>query len=423
MEFGLIGASLSHSYSVPIHAKLRDYAYELRSLPPEEFEALLCSRAFRGLNITIPYKQRALVLCDSLSEAARRIGCVNTVVPRADGSLYGDNTDYPGFLYMTDRAGIRFQNRKVVILGSGGTSLTAQAAARDRGAAEVAVVSRSGAYHYGNLAALRDYDLLINTTPLGMYPHSGEAPVSLSGFPNCGGVIDVIYNPLRTKLLQEAEQRGIPNTNGLPMLVAQAKYASDLFVDTVGEGLVSSRFSEDAQVARVLTEMKTELTNIVLIGMPGSGKSTLGRLLAQRLGRVCLDTDALVAARAKLSIPEIFAQWGETAFRELEAAELADNAQRTGLVLSSGGGAVLREENRLALRQNGFVVWLRRDLEQLETAGRPLSTDIQSLQRLYAEREPLYRDCCDFICDIDEKKTPPEAAEQVLEGFYETVGH
>lgn len=406
MRCGLIGERLGHSYSKWIHERFGAYSYDLCSLAPTEVEAFVRTGGYQGLNVTIPYKQTVLPLCDTLSDTARRVGSVNTLLRTPDGALHGFNTDYAGFAAMAARAGVEFAGRRVAVLGSGGTSLTAQAVATDAGAASVTVVSRSGPVRYDELGPARDCDLLVNTTPVGMFPGNGSAPVSLDGFPRCAGVLDVIYNPLRTALVQQAEARGVPAAGGLYMLAAQAAEAYRIFT---GAPLPAGA------LATVYADLLREVENIVLIGMPGSGKSTLGRLLAERLGRPLLDTDAAAAEQAGKSVPAIFAQDGEPAFRAFERAAAAACGKQKGAVIATGGGVVLSEDNVRALRQNGRLFFLRRPLEALETVGRPLSTGPAALRRMYAARLPLYRAACDV--EIDNTGAPERAVQQILEAF------
>ena len=308
MEYGLLGEKLGHSFSPQIHRALAGYDYRLLPTPPEEVETLLRERDFKGLNVTIPYKQTVMPLCDEIDPRAAAIGAVNTVVNR-EGRLTGYNTDIDGLIYLARRAGVDMAGKKTVILGSGGTSRTAQAAAQALGAAEIAVISRRGEDNYDNLSRHADAQVLINTTPVGMFPHCGQSPVSLSLFPDLTGVLDVVYNPLHTALLLEAEARGLPCSCGLPMLVAQAKRAAELFT---GASIPDSRTEE------ILAGLTAQLRNIVLIGMPGCGKTAIGSALAALLGRRFVDLDALIVEKAGKPIPDIFAQEGEAAFRELE---------------------------------------------------------------------------------------------------------
>ena len=390
MEYGLIGAKLGHSHSPRIHGAFFDYNYILRELTAEELPGFLERRDFKGVNVTIPYKQAVIPFCSALGEMARRIGSVNTLVVRPDGSLYGDNTDHYGMCYAIRRAGIDLAGQHVLVLGSGGTSLTARAAAADLGAARITVVSRRGPVDYTNVYDLQDAGAVINTTPLGMFPNNGTSPLDLSRFPRLTGVVDVVYNPLRTALLLQAEALGIPHTNGLDMLVAQAKLAGELFTG----GTVS-----DGKLDAVCREMTAQVTNIILIGMPGSGKSTVGRAVAKALGRTFYDADAVIEERAGRSIPEIFAEEGEAAFRALEHQVLSDLGRRNGVVIATGGGAVCFERNLPPLWENGRVYCLRRPVDTLPTAGRPLSTSRQRLVEMERERAPFYRRAAQVMVD------------------------
>ena len=412
MEFGLIGERLGHSYSAEIHRAFGAYDYVLNSMPPEAVGPFLSEKNFRGINVTIPYKQTVIPFCDEISATAQKIGSVNTIVRRADGSLLGDNTDYAGFSAMARRAGISFDGRKVAVLGSGGTSLTARTVAADEGATEIAVVSRTGTVNYENLSVIRDYDIVINTTPVGMYPRNGEAAVSLADFPNCCGVIDVIYNPLRTALLSQAHERGIPYTGGLYMLTAQAAYAYERFI---GKAL------PEEILEKVYRELLCSVENIVLVGMPGCGKTTVGQMLAEKLGRELVDIDAAVAERAGMSVPEIFASQGEAAFRKLETETAAEVGKRKGIVIAGGGGIILTAENRAHLRQNGRVYCLERPLESLSTADRPLSKDLETLKKMAEVRAPMYALASDAT--ISNNRAPSETVAAILEDFYETAGN
>ena len=411
MEYGLIGAKLGHSYSAPIHAQLGDYEYRLFERTEAEFIELLRRRDFRGLNVTIPYKVLAFRLCDALSESAREVGCVNTLVVRPDGSLYGHNTDIGGFIAMAGRAGVEIAGRKAVILGSGGTSLTARAACRRLGAREIVVISRKGPVDYD--ALYRDHadaEVLINTTPVGMYPNNGARPADISRLPALQGVLDVIYNPDRTALVLDAQARGIPASGGLFMLVAQAREAAELF---------TGRRIPETETARIHGWLRRQALNVVLIGMPGSGKSTVGRALAARMDRPFVDCDGEIERRAGMSIPEIFARDGEAAFRELEAAVIADVCREKGRVIATGGGAVLRGDNVRAMRQNGAVLLLERDIDSLSMDGRPLSTSPEALRKMWQARGPLYRAAADAA--IDNNAAPEDAVARAEEAFYEAA--
>jgi len=390
IEYGLLGEKLGHSFSPQIHAALAGYGYQLLPTPREEVEELFRRREFRGLNVTIPYKQTVIPLCDEVDPRAAAIGAVNTVVNR-DGRLIGYNTDIDGLIYLSRRAGVDMAGNKVVVLGSGGTSHTACAAAKELGAAEIVVVSRHGENNYENLSRHADAGVVINTTPVGMYPDCGVAAVDLDAFPALTGVLDVVYNPLRTALLMQAEKRGLPCSCGLPMLVAQAKRAAELFTGEV---------IEDNRTEAVLTDLFLQLQNVVLIGMPGCGKSTVGRILAARLGKEFLDLDQLIEEKAHMPIPEIFAQEGEDAFRGLESGVVREAGASTGCVISTGGGVVTRQENYAPLHQNGIIIHLTRDLEKLPKTGRPVSQSVE-LSELWRQREPMYRAFADVTISND----------------------
>ena len=403
MIYGLLGKTLRHSYSKIIHERMADYTYDLYETPEEGLEALIRRPDMGGFNVTIPYKQTVIPFCDELTPAARAIGSVNTLYHDAAGRLIGDNTDYFGFSYMARRAGISFAGRKVVIFGSGGTSLTARRVAADEGAREVVIVSRSGENNYDNLDRHADAEILINTTPVGMYPKNEGALIDIARFPQCCGVLDVIYNPLKTNLILAAEDAGIPATGGLPMLVAQAAPAVERF---------SGRTIREAVIEETLDTLTREVRNLVLVGMPGCGKSSIGRLAAERAGRAFYDTDDLVVEMAGCSIPEIFAAQGEAAFRDLEAKAVAQAARERGGVIATGGGVLLREENRRALRQNSRIVYLDRALDALPTDGRPIS-QTRKLEDIYRERLPLFTGVSDVTVAND--AAPEAVAARVLE--------
>lgn len=414
IEYGLLGAKLGHSYSKPIHNLLAGYNYELYAVTPEELKNLMTGRAFRGLNVTIPYKKDVLPYLDEISDEVHEVGSANTLVMGKDGKLRGYNTDLAGFLSMADRAGITLTDKKVVILGSGGTSLTAQAAARRREAREIIVVSRSGEINYEKLYAEHtDAEVIVNTTPVGMYPKNGESPIDLSAFPKCEGVLDVIYNPFHTALLQQAEERGIPSENGLWMLVAQAKFAAEHFTGEV---------IDDAKIAEVYGKMRAEMSNLILTGMPGCGKSTIGQELAAKLNREFVDMDEIIVRLAGKSIPEIFADDGEEAFRAIETEAARECGKEKSLVIATGGGAVTREATMKALEQNGEILFIDRPVDMLATGGRPLSQGgIDKLRAMHEKRLPLYikyaARCIDNSGDLN------KAVKAAAEGFYEAANH
>ena len=389
-KFGLLGRKLGHSWSPQIHGLLCGYDYGLYELEPEDVESFLRTTDLAGMNVTIPYKKTVVPFCASLSDAARAIGSVNTLVRTPDG-WHGDNTDYAGFIAMAEACGVPVRGKKALVFGSGGASLAVIAALRDLGADPIVNISRSGPDNYGNLDRHADAAILVNATPLGMFPNTGVSPVDLDAFPVCEAVLDVVYNPARTKLLLDAEARGIPRAGGLVMLVAQARRSAEQFSHT---SIPDSRVSEITDI------LERQTRNIILIGMPGCGKSTVGKALAERMGRPFLDADAVIAERAGSSIPEIFAAEGEEGFRRRETAVLAELGMGSGAVIATGGGCVTRAENYPLLHQNGVIVWLRRALENLPTHGRPLS-QANPLETLYEQRKDKYAAFADLTVDSD----------------------
>ena len=383
MEYGLIGEKLPHSFSKEIHEKLAGYDYQLKELTPAQLPDFLKERAFKGINVTIPYKQTVIPYLDEIDPKAAAIGAVNTIVNR-DGRLCGYNTDYDGMVALVRHAGLSLEGKTVLILGTGGTSKTAMAVAKDLGASDIRRVSRSGkegAISYEEAQRL-PVQILINTTPSGMYPHPDGQPMDLSRFGWLEGVLDAVYNPLRTRLVLQARDNGARAQSGLYMLVAQAAAACEHFL---GEKLPGDT------LRKVYRTVHGEKQNIVLTGMPGSGKSTVGRILAREMGREIVDTDTEIIRLAKKSIPDIFAQRGEAYFRDLESQAIAELSQRTGLVIATGGGAILRAENVRRLRQNGRIYFLDRPVEDIVPTGdRPLSRDREALEKRYAERYPRY---------------------------------
>ena len=402
---GLLGEKLGHSYSPRIHAMLADYRYDLFEKSPADVEAFLRSDAWDGLNVTIPYKKTVLPLCDALSDTARKIGSVNTLVRRPNGTVYGDNTDAYGFRLLLQKQGFDPRGKKTLVLGSGGASAMVQAVLQELGASQVVVISRRGEDNYDNLSRHRDARLIVNATPVGMYPRNGEAAVDLRAFPDCEAVVDLVYNPARTALLLQAERLGIPCANGLYMLVAQAKASAEQF---------AGRSMEDSEIVRIERLLSRQMQNIVLVGMPGSGKTKLARILGQRLGRPVLEADEELEKAAGMSIPEIFAREGEEGFRRRETDILRELGKRSGAILSTGGGCVTREENYALLHQNGVIVWRQRAVQKLAKKGRPISLS-RDLGELYAEREPLYRRFADVV--IEETDRLEEAADRILEAL------
>ena len=400
MKCGLLGRKLGHSYSPQIHAMLGSYSYELFEREPEQIGEFLKNGDFTGINVTVPYKKDVIAFLDELTPIAGKLGAVNTVV-RRNGKLIGHNTDYFGFKTMVETCGMSVQDRKVLVLGSGGASNTAVAVLEELGA-KVVVISRTGLNHYGNLYLHKDAVLLVNTTPVGMFPHTGSSVVDLDDFPNLEGVLDVIYNPARTKLLLDAEQRGLVTMNGLLMLVAQAKKAAEWFTNAA--------ISNDV-IDEIHSTLRRQMENIILIGMPGCGKSTVGRELATELGREFVDADAITEEIAGMPIPEIFSKFGEDIFRTHETAALSNLGMRSGLVIATGGGCVTKGRNFPLLHQNGTIFWLKRDVASLPTDGRPLS-QYNSLVEMYRIRRPLYEAFADYL--IDNIGDPADAVRQII---------
>ena len=406
---GLLGEKLGHSFSPQIHGYLSDYSYTLFEKSPDLAEGFLRSGDFDGINVTIPYKKLAFAVCDKVSEVAAKIGSVNTVIRRND-KLYGFNTDYFGFTYLVKKAKFDVSKGKTLVLGSGGSSVMACAALRDMGSPEVVVISRSGDDNYNNVYERHsDASFIVNTTPLGMFPKNGNSAVELDKFSSCKGVIDIIFNPAKTKLLLDAQRLGIPFINGLPMLVAQAKQACDLFTGQITtDGLDS--INSFASINSITTQIESQTKNIVLIGMPGCGKSTVGALLASKLSREFVDIDSEIEKRIQMSICDFFALKGEPAFRIIESEILDDFARKSSLVIATGGGVIKNPLNRPLMSQNGIIVMLKRPLNELATDGRPISMSC-SLEKLEQERLPIYNAWKDFDVTCDD---PDSTAERII---------
>ncbi len=403
-RYGLLGRFLGHSYSPAIHGHFGSVPYDLLELEPEELEDFLRTGNWDGLNVTIPYKKAVVPFCHQLSPLAQRLGSVNTLVRRSDGSIYGDNTDAYGFRQMALRLGVDYRGKKALVLGSGGASVTVQAVLRELGAV-VTVISRSGEDNYSNLSRHADAAILVNATPVGMYPGGGAAPVALSDFPKLEAVLDLVYNPARTALVLEAEARGIPWASGLYMLVAQAAKASELF---------TGRAISQEMMESVWVKMSLATENLVLIGMPGCGKSTVGERLAQQLGRPFLDADLETEKTIGMPVARYIQCCGEEAFRKVETEVLKNLGALSGAVIATGGGCVTRQENYDLLHQNGRIIWLKRNLELLPQSGRPLSQTF-GVDALYAAREPLYRAFSDLCFTND--GTPEETVRTILEAI------
>ena len=414
-RYGLIGEKLGHSFSKVIHESLADYPYELIPLSAGEFERFIKQKEFSGLNVTIPYKQDVMAYLDEIAPFAKQIGAVNTVVNDHD-VLKGYNTDFDGLCRLISRFQIPIKGKRVMVLGSGGTYRTARAVLEYLGAEEILPVSRSGrkgALTYSQAHQRQDTEVILNASPCGMYPDNDGCLLDLACFPRLCAVVDVVYNPLKTRLLQQAEGRGIPAVCGLYMLIAQAKAAAELFLN--------QQIAED-RVDAIYRSLLSELSNIVLIGMPSAGKTSVGRALAEKLGREFVDLDDVVAAQARKSIPEIFSEIGEEGFREEEERAVSEYAKRTGLVIATGGGVIKREANIRRLKQNGVLVFLDRSVELLDPGeGRPLSQSVQQMHRLYTERYPLYEKYCDIHIHNDADLL--SAVHAIEEGFYAYLGH
>ena len=409
MKYGLIGEKLPHSFSKEIHEKLGYYQYSIEELKREDLADFILKKNFKGINVTIPYKQEVISLLDEIAPEARSIGAVNTVVNR-DGVLYGYNTDFGGMRALIEHAGVVIKYKKVLILGTGGTSLTATAVCQRLDAKEVLRVSRSGnggAITYEQAYTEHgDADVIINTTPCGMYPNIFDCPIDLSRFPKLSGVIDAVYNPLQTRLILSARERGIDAEGGLYMLVAQAVLAAQLFLDEEWDSVKLTN--------RIYNEIYFDKRNIVLSGMPASGKSTVGKLIAKQLGRELLDTDRLIVEREG-DIPTIFREKGEKYFRDLESSVIRDVAVLSGKVISLGGGAILRDEKVKALRQNGAIFFIDRSSEYLiPTSDRPLADKKEKMMRLYEKRIDTYLNTADYVIDGD--CDPGDVADSVING-------
>lgn len=401
MQCGLLGRKLSHSYSPQIHSFLGDYQYNLFEVEPENLEQFFSDTSFTGINVTIPYKKEVIKYCDGLSDCAKKLGAVNTIVRKQDGKLIGHNTDYFGFASMLNKTGLTVKGKKVLVLGSGGASVTVVAVLKEKGAFPV-VISRSGENNYSNIHIHSDASIIVNTTPVGMYPDVENTPLDLNTFTQLEGVLDIIYNPARTKLLMQAEKKGLVTENGLWMLVAQAKESSEWF---------SGQPISDDKIALIHRKLRHQMENIILVGMPGCGKSTVGRVLAQKLSMSFVDADALIVETAGMTIPQIFETSGEEGFRKIETQVLAKIGKQSGLIIATGGGCVTRAENFQHLHRNGTIVWLKRNIEDLPTEGRPLSTS-GNLQNMYAIRRPLYEAFSDDI--VDNSGTPEETADAII---------
>ncbi len=404
-KYGLLGEHLGHSFSPRIHAMLCGYEYKLYEQQREALPAFLSDCGLDGMNVTIPYKKDVLPYCAWLSDAVKRIGSANTLVKKADG-WHAYNTDYFGFRRMVESMKVDPSGKKAVILGSGGAMLAVRTALEDMGAGEVVVVSRSGENNYDNLHLHSDAQIVVNATPVGMYPNVGKAAANLDSFPNCKAVFDIVYNPARTAFIMQAEEKGIPWRSGLYMLVAQAHRAAELFT---GKDIPIGRIDE------ILRVLENETKNIVLVGMPGSGKSSVGAALAELCGKSLVDADEKLCETFGMSAGDMINTHGEEYFRAKETEVLAELGKQSGLIIATGGGCVTREENYKHLHQNGEIFWLRRSLDKLPTEGRPLSQR-GSLEEMFKKRAAMYQRFADFVIDNDSGSVM-DAAKAVLEAM------
>lgn len=411
MKYGLIGEKLGHSFSPQIHQALGCADYQLMPLNKDEFQTFMEKKDFCGINVTIPYKEAVIPYCHIVSEKAKAIGAINTIKAKTDEKgetiLYGDNTDFDGFLYLLQKNGINLQDKTVMLLGTGGTSKTVTAVARYCRAKRIITVSRTASNGFIDYAMCReekDVNIIINTTPVGMYPNVGNCQINLKDYPRLEAVADVIFNPLETALLQQARKLGIRFVNGLEMLVAQAKFAEEIFFD---------KPIDTEEIDKIYRGLKREISNLVLIGMPGCGKTTIGRKLAESLNKQFVDSDALIEAKAGMKIADIFAAVSEAHFRKLEQSVIAEIGKEHGLVIATGGGVIKNEANIDALKQNGNIIFIDRPLADLEVGnGRPLSQSREEVKRLYGERYPLYKNYSDM--HIENNGTPDETAREIL---------
>ena len=410
MEYGLIGEHLPHSFSPEIHKKIGDYKYEIKELRPEELGGFFERRDFKGINVTIPYKQAVIPFLDEIDETAKEIGAVNTVVNR-EGKLFGYNTDFGGLKALFERAGISVFGKKAIILGNGGTSRTAEAVLKKLGAQTVLktdIVPTENVITNGEaVLSHSDAEILVNTTPCGMFPNLSGMAADPADFPKLEGAIDVVYNPLRTDFIQRAQSLGIPAKGGLYMLVMQAILASELFFDN---------FVPKEKAESIYQELLRAKKNIVLIGMPSSGKTTVGKILSEKLGMPFFDSDEIIVKEANREISEIFESEGEKAFRKLESEAIFALSGKTGVIISTGGGAILDPENVKNLSKNGKIYFIDRPLGKLvPTSDRPTASNFEAIKKRFEERYDIYRSSADEIIEADCEAA--EVAEKIKEDF------
>lgn len=388
-QFALIGKKLKHSYSKDIHAYLGDYQYDLVELGDKSLKEFVHNCDYAGYNVTIPYKSEIIPYLDEVSDLALSIGAVNTVINK-DGKKLGFNTDYFGMGFMLKKAGIDLKDKVVMILGSGGTCKTATAVAKGNNAKEILVVSRNGQLNYQNCYNRSDVQVIINTTPVGMFPDNYNAPVDLEKFKSLEGVCDVVYNPNNTLLCATAKRLNLKSVNGLYMLIAQAKMASEIF---------SGNKIDDSLIEKIYNDLTKQKQNVILIGMPSAGKSTVGKEVARALNMEFIDTDAEIEKSANMTIPEIFERFGEEYFRKLESQVLKEVCKFTGRVIATGGGIIKDNNNLFPMQSNGKTFYLKRDLNKLLCDNRPLSKDKNAIEKLYLDRKEKYLQFADEVID------------------------
>ncbi|MDD6276409.1 MAG: shikimate kinase [Clostridia bacterium] len=410
--YGLLGKQLLHSLSPEIHRELGNFRYELFQLEEDELDSFFEKREFAGLNVTTPYKERAVKYCDELSDNAKRIGCVDTITVDENGKLRGANTEYDGFLYTVQKSGIEVEGKKVVILGNGGSAHTVEAAITTLGAKEIIIASENGNVNFSNIYDLHpDANVIINTTETGMYPNNGERIINIKRFSDLCGAIDLIYNPRRTRLICDAEDMDIPNIDGLSMLVAQAYMTECKF------GIIESDINLMMKTYKTMSDRRK---NIMFVGMPGSGKTTNATVVAAKLARPCIDVDKIIEMKAGMPVAQIVRAYGEKYYRELETEALRKITRNGGQVISTDSGVVLSLENQYYIRQNGYVVYLHRPLDELKSNGVPLIRNREALERVLKEREPLYKFLADITVEVTDnaETTVSEVIERM--GFKET---
>lgn len=412
MEYGCIGEHLSHSFSKEIHNALTDYDYKIQEIERENLEAFFINRDFKAINVTIPYKQVIIPFLDEISDEARKINAVNTVVNR-NGKLYGYNTDFYGLKALIERKGFSLKDKKVLILGSGGTSNTAAAVAEFMEATEIFKVSREGKDGYITYQEAynecADFQVIINTTPCGMFPNIGKSAIDINKFTALEAVFDAVYNPLKSKLICDAQKRGLISSGGLYMLVSQAAFAVEKFIDAP---------VNEAEVEKVYKNLYKNKMNIVLVGMPGSGKTSVGKALSQKLSKDFVDTDDLIVASQNKPIPQIFTEIGEKGFREIEKNEIFNVSSRNNCIIATGGGAILNRDNTDILKENGRIYFIDRPLELLvATDDRPLSSNAAALKKRYDERYDIYIECADVV--VDGSGTVEEVVKRIEADFNE----